>query len=70
MKGFIPRRLGIICIILGGGFGGSKKSGQMRFGCRYAPFTQKSYLFKIRSDVDGVNGDDECWRKPLSNKKI
>ncbi|KAL1239708.1 U11/U12 small nuclear ribonucleoprotein [Trichinella pseudospiralis] len=31
MEGWIPRRLG-------GGFGGRKQSGQMRFGCRENPF--------------------------------
>lgn len=31
MPGWIPRRLG-------GGFGGKKESGQLRFGCRFRPF--------------------------------
>ncbi|ORX58147.1 RNA-binding domain-containing protein [Hesseltinella vesiculosa] len=33
MKGWIPRRLG-------GGFGGRKESGQLRFGCRERPFVE------------------------------
>ena len=35
MAGWVPRRLG-------GGFGGKKESGQLRFGCRERPF-QKPY---------------------------
>ncbi|KAL1232620.1 U11/U12 small nuclear ribonucleoprotein [Trichinella spiralis] len=35
MEGWIPRRLG-------GGFGGRKQSGQMRFGCRENPYRRFS----------------------------
>ena len=37
LKGWIPRRLG-------GGFGGNKTSGQLRFGCRDWPFKKPIYL--------------------------
>ena len=33
LPGWVPRRLG-------GGFGGRKESGQLRFGCRYKPFNK------------------------------
>lgn len=36
LPGWIPRRLG-------GGFGGRKESGQLRFGCRYKPFNKAIY---------------------------
>lgn len=39
MKGWIPRRLG-------GGFGGKKESGQLRFGCRDRPFKRPIILNK------------------------
>ncbi|XP_048005501.1 U11/U12 small nuclear ribonucleoprotein 35 kDa protein-like [Leguminivora glycinivorella] len=41
MKGWKPRRLG-------GGFGGNKDSGQLRFGCRDRPFKRP---IKVRDDI-------------------
>jgi len=45
VKGWVPRRLG-------GGFGGKKESGQLRFGCRDKPYqrkeTYKSYRYKFK----------------------
>lgn len=43
MKGWKPRRLG-------GGFGGKKESGQLRFGCRDRPFKRPIVLGKHRSE--------------------
>ena len=37
MKGWVPRRLG-------GGFGGKKESGQLRFGARDKPFRWPMYV--------------------------
>ena len=42
MKGWKPRRLG-------GGFGGKKESGQLRFGCRDRPFKRPIILRKQSS---------------------
>lgn len=39
MRGWRPRRLG-------GGFGGMKESGQLRFGCKERPFAKPIYLQK------------------------
>lgn len=41
LKGWKPRRLG-------GGFGGKKESGQLRFGCRARPFQRPA---DSRSDL-------------------
>jgi U11/U12 small nuclear ribonucleoprotein SNRNP35 len=38
MLGFKPRRLG-------GGLGGFKESGQLRFGCRFKPFKSSKDLY-------------------------
>ncbi|XP_043924500.1 U11/U12 small nuclear ribonucleoprotein 35 kDa protein [Protopterus annectens] len=43
LKGWIPRRLG-------GGLGGKKESGQLRFGGRDRPFRKPITLSKIRND--------------------
>lgn len=58
MVGWIPRRLG-------GGYGGKKESGQLRFGARDRPFRDNHGKVKVsyeqkRSDV---------WRKDESGKR-
>lgn len=58
MKGWMPRRLG-------GGFGGRKESGQLRFGGRARPF-QKPY-----DELRAMTSDDlkEVFRHQKHNKK-
>ncbi|XP_019362676.1 PREDICTED: U11/U12 small nuclear ribonucleoprotein 35 kDa protein [Gavialis gangeticus] len=46
LKGWIPRRLG-------GGFGGKKESGQLRFGGRDRPFRKPINLPNMKSDFYG-----------------
>ncbi|XP_010133564.1 PREDICTED: U11/U12 small nuclear ribonucleoprotein 35 kDa protein isoform X2 [Buceros rhinoceros silvestris] len=46
LKGWIPRRLG-------GGFGGKKESGQLRFGGRDRPFRKPINLPNVKNDVYG-----------------
>ena len=48
LKGWKPRRLG-------GGFGGKKESGQLRFGCRDRPFIKPIQL-KIKEETRGKHG--------------
>ena len=43
LRGWVPRRLG-------GGFGGFKESGQLRFGGRYKPFEK---IYQTRGDSEG-----------------
>ncbi|KAG1441554.1 hypothetical protein G6F56_011428 [Rhizopus delemar] len=50
MKGWIPRRLG-------GGYGGQKESGQLRFGGRDRPFREKS---EVSSDFK----KSDHWKYP------
>lgn len=52
MKGWVPRRLG-------GGFGGKKESGQLRFGCRERPFRKPINL-------QSSNNDDHRDKRPSS----
>ncbi|KAF7240810.1 U11/U12 small nuclear ribonucleoprotein 35 kDa protein [Varanus komodoensis] len=57
LKGWIPRRLG-------GGFGGKKESGQLRFGGRDRPFRKPINLPAMRSDFyrEGTTGKrDRPW---------
>ena len=48
MKGWVPRRLG-------GGFGGKKESGQLRFGCRDKPYKRREtgdkYSTNLRNEL-------------------
>lgn len=44
MRGWRPRRQG-------GGFGGMKESGQLRFGCKERPFAKPIHLQKDTSEV-------------------
>lgn len=52
LKGWIPRRLG-------GGFGGKKESGQLRFGGRSRPF-QKPYDIEDGTAQSSSNFRDIC----------
>ncbi|TPX69935.1 hypothetical protein SpCBS45565_g02102 [Spizellomyces sp. 'palustris'] len=60
MEGWTPRRLG-------GGFGGRKESGQLRFGARDRPF--KPPIYGHRGDHQAVpdiafdQRYDDCWRE-------
>lgn len=48
LAGWKPRRLG-------GGFGGRKEAGQLRFGCRDRPF-RKPIMLNIKEDIDRKSG--------------
>ena len=56
MKGWIPRRLG-------GGFGGKKESGQLRFGCRDRPFKKPIIINKNR-----LSNEKKDLRGPSSSR--
>ncbi|XP_054852635.1 U11/U12 small nuclear ribonucleoprotein 35 kDa protein [Eublepharis macularius] len=58
LKGWIPRRLG-------GGFGGKKESGQLRFGGRDRPFRKPINLPAMKSDFYG-EGLAEKRERPWS----
>ncbi|XP_053135245.1 U11/U12 small nuclear ribonucleoprotein 35 kDa protein [Hemicordylus capensis] len=55
LKGWIPRRLG-------GGFGGKKESGQLRFGGRDRPFRKPINLPAMNSDFYGEGPGDKRGR--------
>ncbi|CAM5161993.1 unnamed protein product [Eretmochelys imbricata] len=59
LKGWIPRRLG-------GGFGGKKESGQLRFGGRDRPFRKPINLPTMKSDLYGegpVEKRERSWSR-------
>ncbi|KAH0625401.1 hypothetical protein JD844_014888 [Phrynosoma platyrhinos] len=59
LKGWIPRRLG-------GGFGGKKESGQLRFGGRDRPFRKPINLPAMKSDFyreGSVEKRDRAWSR-------
>nr|XP_060641524.1 U11/U12 small nuclear ribonucleoprotein 35 kDa protein [Anolis sagrei ordinatus] len=59
LKGWIPRRLG-------GGFGGKKESGQLRFGGRDRPFRKPINLPAMKSDFYGegpMERRDRVWSR-------
>ncbi|KAK9723274.1 hypothetical protein K7432_002071 [Basidiobolus ranarum] len=58
MEGWIPRRLG-------GGFGGRKESGQLRFGARDRPFKRpfKPKDYQNAPSIDPEQRHDDCWRR-------
>ncbi|KAI9271564.1 hypothetical protein BDA99DRAFT_556793 [Phascolomyces articulosus] len=58
MKGWIPRRLG-------GGFGGKKESGQLRFGARDKPFRKPINDSSLHISHDQRRSDN--WRFPSSS---
>ncbi|KAJ1548187.1 hypothetical protein HK096_002238 [Nowakowskiella sp. JEL0078] len=56
MEGWVPRRLG-------GGLGGRKESGQLRFGGRERPFKRPIYTGpNFPSEIPNVNKYDDGWR--------
>ncbi|XP_076806309.1 U11/U12 small nuclear ribonucleoprotein 35 kDa protein-like [Clavelina lepadiformis] len=63
MKGWVPRRLG-------GGFGGKKESGQLRFGCRDRPF-KRPIIFEKHSRSSHRHDDKSTGegRRPHSIHK-
>ncbi|RHZ69755.1 hypothetical protein Glove_279g39 [Diversispora epigaea] len=67
MEGWIPRRLG-------GGFGGRKESGQLRFGARDRPFKRPLHVTgnQAMPDIMSEQRFDDCWRRRTSsaNKSI
>ncbi|XP_061458928.1 U11/U12 small nuclear ribonucleoprotein 35 kDa protein [Rhineura floridana] len=59
LKGWIPRRLG-------GGFGGKKESGQLRFGGRDRPFRKPIHLPGLKSNFYGegqVEKREHAWSR-------
>ncbi|KAG9302691.1 hypothetical protein G9A89_005165 [Geosiphon pyriformis] len=58
MEGWIPRRLG-------GGFGGRKESGQLRFGSRDRPFKRPLHVAGIQAvpEILPEQRYDDCWRR-------
>jgi U11/U12 small nuclear ribonucleoprotein SNRNP35 len=60
LPGWVPRRLG-------GGLGGRKESGQLRFGGRYKPFGEP-YFSNYRADTTfgkrKINDSSEHWKRP------
>ncbi|CAG8658280.1 11785_t:CDS:2 [Ambispora leptoticha] len=58
MEGWIPRRLG-------GGFGGKKESGQLRFGARDRPFKRPLHIAgnQAMPDILPEQRYDDCWRR-------
>uniref|UniRef100_A0A8C8E4W8 U11/U12 small nuclear ribonucleoprotein 35 kDa protein n=1 Tax=Otus sunia TaxID=257818 RepID=A0A8C8E4W8_9STRI len=57
LKGWIPRRLG-------GGFGGKKESGQLRFGGRDRPFRKPINLPNMKNDFYGEgSGEKRNWSR-------
>ncbi|XP_072935401.1 U11/U12 small nuclear ribonucleoprotein 35 kDa protein-like [Epargyreus clarus] len=49
VQGWRPRRLG-------GGFGGRRESGQLRFGCRERPF-RRPFMTSIKQETDKIKRD-------------
>nr|CAB3266436.1 U11/U12 small nuclear ribonucleoprotein 35 kDa protein-like [Phallusia mammillata] len=62
MKGWKPRRLG-------GGFGGKKESGQLRFGCRDRPFKRPITLDKHRPSAPYRRRQNETDQRQSFSKK-
>ncbi|CAG8477420.1 1021_t:CDS:2 [Ambispora gerdemannii] len=58
MDGWIPRRLG-------GGFGGRKESGQLRFGARDRPFKRPLHVVGSQAmpEILPEQRYDDCWRR-------
>ncbi|KAF0476680.1 RNA-binding domain-containing protein [Gigaspora margarita] len=58
MEGWVPRRLG-------GGFGGRKESGQLRFGARDRPFKRPLHVAGNQSmpEILPEHRFDDCWRR-------
>ncbi|XP_048370657.1 U11/U12 small nuclear ribonucleoprotein 35 kDa protein [Sphaerodactylus townsendi] len=56
LKGWIPRRLG-------GGFGGKKESGQLRFGGRDRPFRKPINLPAMKSNFYGEEKRERGWSR-------
>lgn len=61
MKGWRPRRLG-------GGFGGRKESGQMRFGGKANPFSRKGIL-ALKADHDSTQRASSSTEQEGSGRK-
>jgi len=59
MKGWVPRRLG-------GGFGGKKESGQLRFGCRDRPF-RKPLVISLSSRFKASDDDSHSRSRSVIN---
>lgn len=59
MKNWIPRRLG-------GGFGGKKESGQLRFGARDRPFREPPSTNRLHISHEQKISD--CWTHSVSEK--
>lgn len=57
IPGWKPRRFG-------GGFGGNKESGQLRFGCRERPFLKPIFV-----DVKPQRGDDRNRNEYKNDKR-
>ncbi|RUS30496.1 hypothetical protein BC938DRAFT_479312, partial [Jimgerdemannia flammicorona] len=57
MSGWVPRRLG-------GGFGGRKESGQLRFGARDRPFKKPLNINedKLMPEITSNQRHPDCWR--------
>ena len=62
MKGWVPRRLG-------GGFGGKKESGQLRFGCRDRPFKRPIIIRKDTERSFNTSYNSEYKRRNYSESK-
>lgn len=62
LSGWIPRRLG-------GGFGGKKESGQLRFGGKDRPFKKPIVPFIIRDKRDDLNSRSSYRDYPHSRDK-
>uniref|UniRef100_A0A8C6XHI4 U11/U12 small nuclear ribonucleoprotein 35 kDa protein n=1 Tax=Naja naja TaxID=35670 RepID=A0A8C6XHI4_NAJNA len=56
LKGWIPRRLG-------GGFGGKKESGQLRFGGRDRPFRKPINLPAMKNDFHSEGKRERAWSR-------
>ncbi|XP_070807534.1 U11/U12 small nuclear ribonucleoprotein 35 kDa protein isoform X1 [Pituophis catenifer annectens] len=56
LKGWIPRRLG-------GGFGGKKESGQLRFGGRDRPFRKPINLPAMKNDFYNEGKRERAWSR-------
>ena len=66
LTGWIPRRFG-------GGFGGKKESGQLRFGCRDRPFQKPLHLkdeakHHVRTEFQGFGDHRRGSRRPESRR--
>ncbi|CAG8516945.1 5253_t:CDS:2 [Acaulospora morrowiae] len=60
MEGWVPRRLG-------GGFGGRKESGQLRFGARDRPFKRPLHVTgnQVMPEILPEQRLDDCWRRNM-----